>query len=46
VLGEDTSHNILVDIDAKGPGDFLRDSGSAEPGIPAFHLQNELDKFG
>ena len=46
MLGEDTSHNVLVDIDAKGPGDFLRDSGSTEPGIAAFHLQNELDKFG
>ncbi len=45
MLGEDTSHNVLVDIDAKSPCDLLCDPGAAKPGIPAFHLQNELDKL-
>jgi len=37
-LGQDTSHDVLIDIDSKGPCDFLRDPGRAEPGITAFHL--------
>ena len=37
MLREDTSHDILIDIDAKGPCDLLGDSGGAEPGITAFH---------
>ncbi len=45
MLGEDAFHNVLVDIDTKGPGDLLSDSGAAKPGIPAFHLQNELDEI-
>ncbi len=46
VFCENASHNVLVDIDAKGPCDLLCDPGGAEPGIPPFHLQNELNEFG
>ena len=42
----DSSHNILVNIDTKGPCDLLRDPRRAEPGIAAFHLQYELGEFG
>ena len=41
----DTPHDILVDVDAKGSGDFLRDPGGAEPGIVALHLQDKLDEL-
>ena len=46
VLGKDTPHDIFVDIDAKGPCDLLRDSGTAEPGIVALYLPNQLDEIG
>jgi hypothetical protein len=36
--GENAPYDILIDIDAKGPYDLLRDPGGAEPGIPLFHL--------
>ena len=45
VLGENPPHEVFVDIDEKGPGDLLRDSGTSKPGIAALHLQNELDEF-
>jgi hypothetical protein len=44
-VSEDTPHDVLIDIDAKGPGNLLRDPGTSESGIPLFHLQNELDEF-
>ena len=44
-LGEDAPHDILINVDLKGPRDFLRDSWRAEPGIAAFRFQNELDKL-
>lgn len=45
MLREDTSHDILIDIDVKGPCDLLGNPGGAEPGISAFYLQNELDEL-
>ena len=44
-FGENASYDILIDVDAKGSGDLLGDSGTAKPGIPAFHLQDELDEL-
>ncbi len=44
-LGENAPHNILIDIDAKGPGNLLRDLGTAEPGVAVFYIQNELNKL-
>ena len=41
VLGEDSPHDVFVDIDSKSPCDLLRDSG-----IPAPYLQNQLDEIG
>ncbi len=45
MLGKYAPHDIFIDADAKSPGDFLRDSGSAEPGIAALHLQDKLDEL-
>ncbi len=45
MLGKYPPHDVFIDVDAKGSGDFLRDSGSAEPGIAALHLQDNLDEL-
>jgi len=45
VLGKDTRHDVLVDVDAKGSGDLLGDPGTSESGIPAFQINNDLDDF-
>jgi hypothetical protein len=36
MFGEDTSYDVLIDIDAKGPGNLLRDLGTAEPRLRCF----------
>ena len=46
VLGDDTSHDIFVDVDSKSPCNLLCNTETSEPGIPAFYLQNQLDEIG
>ena len=38
-------HDIFIDVDAKGSGDFQGDPGSAELVIAALNLQDKLDEF-
>ena len=45
MLGKYPPHDIFIDVDAKGSGDFQGDPGSAEPGIEALHLQDKLDEL-
>jgi hypothetical protein len=45
MLGKHPPHNVFIDVDAKGSGDFQGDPGSAESGIAALHLQDKLDEL-
>jgi len=42
---EDPSDDVLVDIDAEGKGELLRDAPAAESWIAQFHLQNGCHEF-
>ena len=45
MLGKYSSHDVFIDVDDKGSGDFQGDPGSAESGIAALHLQDKLDEL-
>jgi hypothetical protein len=41
--GEHTAHHILVDLQAEGTGDVLRDARTTEAGIAALHFDEDGD---
>ncbi len=45
MFGEDTPHDVLVDVHAEGLGDDQRDSRAAESRIASLQLHNRLDQF-
>ena len=45
VLGEHATHDIFVDLDAKGVRDLLSDAQAAESGVAEFHLHDCRDEF-
>jgi len=45
MLGQDSAHDIIINIKAKGVRDLLRDACTAETGISVFHLDNKMDDF-
>jgi len=45
VLREYAADDVFVDIDAKGTGDLLGDTGAADPGIAALELDDQVDEF-
>ena len=42
--GEHTAHHILVDLQAEGTGDLLRDARTTEAGIAALHFDDGGDE--
>jgi hypothetical protein len=45
VLGEHPANDLIIDLNAKGVGDILRDAGTAKAGITTFDLYNRIDEF-
>jgi hypothetical protein len=43
--GKDTSHDVLVDVDAEGLIDLLCDSSASEPWVALLHCNDGLDEF-
>ena len=42
---QDTAHDILVDLDAKGQPDLLGNPGTSPVGIALFHCNDGIDEF-
>jgi len=45
VFGKDATHDIFVDLDAKGVRDLLSDSHAAEAWIAPLHLNDSRDEL-
>jgi len=45
VLRQDTTHHILVDLDAKGMSDLLGSPHAAEHRVAVLHLNDRGDQF-
>lgn len=44
-LRENTSHNILVDLNGKNQGELLSDSAAAPAGVASFGLDSGRDEL-
>ena len=45
VLGENTPHQVLVDLDAERLGELLGDSGAAKARVARLHLDDGVDEL-
>src|SRR5215813_2536356 len=45
VGGENAPNHVLIDLEAEGQGDLLRDSRTAPTGITLFHFDNRFNEF-